>query len=99
MTIHELAQLAGVSISTVSKVMNNRDAGISAETKQKIQRLAKQYNYVPYGTKVNSGPSHLVGVLMGQGTNYALLTGILQQVRSRGYSAIVCNCATADEEL
>lgn len=99
MTIHELAQLAGVSISTVSKVMNNRDAGISAETKQKIQRLAKQYNYVPYGTKVNSGPSHLVGILMGQDTNYALLTGILQQVRSRGYSAIVCNCAAADEEL
>ena len=30
MTIKELAQLAGVSTSTVSKVMNQKDEGISA---------------------------------------------------------------------
>ena len=98
MTIHELAQLAGVSISTVSKVMNNRDAGISSETKQRIQQLAKQHHYVPYGIKTGDRPSHLIGILMSQGTNYALLTGILQQIRNRGYSAIVCNCSTASEE-
>ena len=40
MTIKELAQLAGVSTSTVSKVMNQKDEGISAETIRKAMELA-----------------------------------------------------------
>lgn len=32
MTIKEIAQLAGVSISTVSKIVNGKDANINTET-------------------------------------------------------------------
>lgn len=38
MTIKEIAQLAGVSVSTVSKVMNNKDSSISAETRERVLR-------------------------------------------------------------
>ena len=48
MTIKEIAQLAGVSVSTVSKVMNNKDSSISAETRERVLQTAKQFNYVPY---------------------------------------------------
>jgi LacI family transcriptional regulator len=44
-TTQELAILAGVSQSTVSRSLNN-SSRISTETKDKIQKLAKQHGYV-----------------------------------------------------
>lgn len=44
MTTQELAKLAGVNQSTVSRSLNNSPQ-ISAETKNKIQKLAKQHGY------------------------------------------------------
>lgn len=35
MTIKEIAQLADVSISTVSKIVNNKDVNINAETRNR----------------------------------------------------------------
>ena len=50
MTIKEFALLAGVSVSTVSKIMNGKDASISARTREHVLKLAKEYNYVPYAS-------------------------------------------------
>lgn len=58
MTIKEIAQLAGVSVSTVSKVMNNKDSSISAETRERVLQTAKQFNYVPYAGSPRVTPSH-----------------------------------------
>ena len=44
MTIKEIAQLSGVSISTVSKIMNHKDEHISPETRDKVLSIAKEYN-------------------------------------------------------
>lgn len=46
MTLKEIADIVGVSSSTVSLVLNNRD-GVGAETRQKVERALRQYNYVP----------------------------------------------------
>lgn len=46
MTIKEIAQLAGVSISTVSRVINN-SGYVNVETKEKVLRIIKEYNYEP----------------------------------------------------
>lgn len=43
MTLEKLAKLAGVSISTVSKVFYDSDE-ISTETKEKVLQLAKEHN-------------------------------------------------------
>jgi len=45
-TIKDVAKLAGVNISTVSKVFNNYP-GISEATKQKIFDAAKELSYIP----------------------------------------------------
>lgn len=50
MTIKEIAQLAGVSISTVSKIVNNKDENINVETRNRVLKIVKDYNYTPYGT-------------------------------------------------
>ena len=47
MTIKEIASLAGVSISTVSKIINHKDASISPETRERVLKLVKEFNYAP----------------------------------------------------
>src|SRR4051794_31900538 len=45
-SIKEIAKLAGVSVTTVSKVFNNY-SDVSEETKIKVRKIAKQLNYFP----------------------------------------------------
>ncbi len=47
-TLSTVAAAAGVSLATVSKVLNDR-ADVSAETRARVQRLLVQYEYVPPG--------------------------------------------------
>jgi LacI family transcriptional regulator len=42
----EIARLAGVSRSTVSRVVNNY-SNVPPETRDKVLRIIEQYNYVP----------------------------------------------------
>ena len=53
MTIKEIAKLAGVSISTVSKIVNNKADNINIETRNRVLKIVKEYNYTPYGTAKN----------------------------------------------
>ena len=39
MTIKEIASLAGVSISTVSKIVNNKDENINPETRKRVLKI------------------------------------------------------------
>ena len=48
MNIQEIAKLAGVSISTVSKVMNGKDKDIGEETREKVMRIVEENHYMPY---------------------------------------------------
>ena len=66
MTIKEIAQLAGVSISTVSKIVNGKDANINTETRNRVLKIVKEYNYTPYGTVKNTSDarSFILGVLL-----------------------------------
>ena len=75
MTIKEIAQLSGVSISTVSKIMNHKDEHISPETRDKVLSIAKEYNYSPYAFARNTSisKSFLLGVLLRSEPNYGKL--------------------------
>ena len=46
MTIQQVAKLAGVSPSTVSRVLNN-SAPVNEKTKAKILEIIKEYSYTP----------------------------------------------------
>jgi len=45
-TIKDIAKKLNMSVSTVSKALNN-DASISALTKERVHQLAKEWNYIP----------------------------------------------------
>ena len=46
MTIYDIAREAGVSASTVSRVINHKP-GIREETRRRIQKLLEEYDYTP----------------------------------------------------
>lgn len=47
MTLKDIAQEAGVSIMTVSNVINGKHARVSQKTIEKVNQIVKKYNYVP----------------------------------------------------
>ena len=46
MTITEIAEIAGVSPATVSRVFNHSEM-VSENTKQKVLKAIKEYDYIP----------------------------------------------------
>ena len=47
-TMKDVAQLAGVSVGTVSRVINN-ESGIKQSTLNKVEAAVKELNYIPNG--------------------------------------------------
>lgn len=97
MTIKDIARLAGVSVSTVSKVMNQKDDSISQETREKVLRIAKEYNYAPYSFLPATTKSFLIGVLLrSHKTLSKTLSGILTVACEHGYQLLL---AESDGDL
>ncbi len=99
MTIKEIAKLAGVSASTVSKIMNKKDDSISAETREHVLKIAKEYNYTPYSSMISSGTKSLsIGVIFRNTFDISMtLTGILDTAGELGYSVVICESKNSPE--
>lgn len=93
MTLNEIARIAGVSPSTVSKVMNGKDASLKPETREKVLTIAKEYNYIPYSGILRDTESKkfLIGVVVGDEPEDELLfRGISREAGRSGYSVVLC---------
>lgn len=64
-TIREIADLAGVSIATVSRVLNGRD-DVSQETRDLVQRIIRERGYTAnrHARGLSAGRTGLIGVLV-----------------------------------
>src|SRR3954466_12718483 len=65
MTIREIADLSGVSIATVSRVLNGRD-DVSDETREAVRRVIREQGYTANRNArgLSAGRTGLVGVLV-----------------------------------
>lgn len=103
MTIKDIAQLAGVSISTVSKIVNGKDETINSETRERVLRIVQEYNYTPYSSvkSISSAKSFLIGVLVNNMmSTYGLIKGIIDSSKENNYNVIVCDSyGDENEEL
>lgn len=103
--ITKVAQKAGVSISTVSNVLNN-SRYVSPDVAQRVQRIARELGYEPnpIAKRMKNAKSHIIGVvvndLYGVFTQY-ILKGINEIAAESGYtiiaSGIKMNGATSQE--
>ena len=92
MTIKDIAGLAGVSISTVSKIINGKDDHINSQTRMRVLQIVKEYNFTPYATVKSSSDTKkfLLGVLLHSASaSTALLSGILQTAQEHGYGILL----------
>ncbi len=91
MNIRELAELAGVSASTVSKIMNNKDSSISPSTRERVLQIAKQYNYQSYSSLLDKGTTTLtLGIVFRSASSINMtLNGILKAAQDSGYTVMV----------
>ena len=83
-TIKEIARLAGVSVGSVSTVFSKKNTNVhlSAETRERILKVARENHYVPNITAraMQSRKSYLLGFFY-RASNWYLLSGILQGIR------------------
>ena len=63
-TIREISDRAGVSIATVSKVLNNK-SGVKQETADRILQIADQLNYRPNlnARSLKLGDARTIGII------------------------------------
>ena len=95
MNIYDIANESGVSITTVSRVLNDRN-NVSEKTKEKVRAVLKKYNYTPNGMArgLVSKSMKSIGVLTTdiREPHHAETAYIIEQeFRNLGYNVILCN--------
>lgn len=94
-TINEVAQLAGVSASTVSRALSGR-IPVDRETKQRVMDAVKKLNYYPnvLAKGLKEGKTHTIGLIIPNIRNPifpAVARGVEDVARKHGYTVILCN--------
>ena len=94
LTIKDIAKEFNVSISTVSKALND-SYEISESTKAKIQQYAKENNYKPNFNAISlkNRSTKTIGVIIPTMLNYffaQVFKGIEKTANKKGYKVITC---------
>jgi DNA-binding LacI/PurR family transcriptional regulator len=94
-TIYDVAKAAGVSIATVSKVINN-NGRISQETRKKVRSIMVELDYQPSGVAValTGKQTYTIGVLVPDISNpfFSEIAKVLENsARDAGYALIICS--------
>jgi len=103
-TIHDVAARAGVSVATVSRVLN-RNAPVRQETLQHVQDVARRLRYVPNtaARALSIRRSHTIGVVLPDvhGEFFSeVIRGIDVAARKSGFHILVSGShSDADEML
>ncbi len=101
-TIQEVAKMAGVSVATVSRVLNHSEA-VSSATRDKVQAVINQLNYQPnlLGRNLRRSETRMILVLLQNISNsfYSkIIKGMEDVAHDNGYNVLICNTNT-DVEL
>lgn len=101
MTIYDISKAAGVSIATVSRVLNG-SSSVSEKTKQKVLDVIKQYEYTPNAFARGLGLNSMktIGILCADSSDLYMAKAIYfieRLLRTNGYDSILC-CSGYDLE-
>ena len=103
MTIKDIARQCGVSVSTVSRVLNDRP-DVSPENRRKVLSAIQQSNYIPNNTARDlvKTKSDAIGLVV-RGVSNPFYTDIIrvieEQVTARGYTLVMQQIGTCDDEV
>lgn len=101
MTIYDISEKAGVSIATVSRVLNG-SSNVSEKTKNKVLEVINQYEYTPnaFARGLGLNTMKTIGIMTADSSDLYLAKAIYfieQKLRANGYDSILC-CTGYDLE-
>lgn len=93
--IKDVANLAGVSTSTVSRVLSEKGY-VNDETRKRVSKVIEQLAYVPnpLATSLKTGRSNMIALLVPSIQNHIfpeIIRGVEDVARQNGISVILCN--------
>ena len=94
LTIYDISKKAGVSIATVSRVLNGSDS-VKASTREKVMRVIEKYDYTPNAFARGMGLHSLrtVGILCADSSDLYLAKAVYyleQELHENGYESLLC---------
>ncbi len=101
-TIKDVAKASGVSITTVSMILNHQEERFSKETVEKVLAAKKELDYEPnyYAQKMITKHSYTIGVLVSDLSNpffNQLVQGLQKELILKGYLMVLCD-TTLDQK-
>lgn len=94
MTIYDISEKAGVSIATVSRVLNGSN-NVSEKTKQKVLDVIQQYEYTPnaFARGLGLNTMKTIGILCSDSSDLYVAKAIYyleRLLRANEYNSILC---------
>ena len=94
-TIRDVARIANVSVTTVSRVMNQAP-GVKPQTVARIKAAIKECHYVPntYARNLKSDTTKTIGLLISDISNshFTSMAKVIETLlRENGYNMIICS--------
>lgn len=94
MNIYDVSEKAGVSIATVSRVMNN-NPNVSAKTKQKVLAVMEEIGYTPniFARGLGLNSMKTIGIMCTDSSDPFLANAVYyieQELRKNGYDSFLC---------
>ena len=96
LTIKDIARLAGVSNATVSRVVNNRDAGVGDDTRERIKAIIRENGYRTnvIAKSMITRRTNSIGLIVPDVSN-PFFSDIAKSVEAtaeaKGYTLFLCN--------
>ncbi|MCB0457133.1 MAG: LacI family DNA-binding transcriptional regulator [Flavobacteriaceae bacterium] len=92
-TLKQIAENLGISITTVSKALKNY-SDVSKTTKERVKEEAKRLNYKPnvFAVNLRTKESKTVGLIIPEVVHHffsSVVNGIIEQAEKKGYLVII----------
>ena len=103
MTIKQIAEAAGVSIGTVSRIINHQNFGYSQETYKRVQEIIGETGYMPnrVARSMITKRSFTIGYLVDDISNPffpEIAKGINSVASEKGFNLLLCEAAVMQRQ-
>ena len=101
LTIYDIAKLSGVSVSTVSRVINN-SSYVGEDKREKVMDVISRYEYKPNALAQGLSTKHskTIGMLVPDVINpffSTMFVTLEKEAQKHGYNVILCNFSNDNE--
>jgi Transcriptional regulators len=102
MNIKEIAKKAGVSVATVSRVLNHPES-VAPDTKERIRNVMEESDYTPnwFARGLNFNKTDTIGLLLPNILNPSYMEvakGVEDVAHQKEYTTLLCNAENAVEK-